>query len=82
MKYTNRTASPLGEILLAADDEGLTGLWFVEDQRDMRRGLSPDAVEGVPKRFEDARRWLDASRGASRGSVASRGCPHRLWAAR
>ena len=60
MQYANRCDSPLGEILLAADDEGLTGLWFAKDQRDMGRGLSPDAVEGEPKRFEEARRWLDA----------------------
>lgn len=28
MHYTSRYQSPLGEILLAADNIGLTGLWF------------------------------------------------------
>ena len=28
MQYTWRYASPLGGILLSADDMGLTGLWF------------------------------------------------------
>ena len=28
MQYTSRYKSPLGEILLAADEIGLTGLWF------------------------------------------------------
>ena len=29
MQYVNRCQSPIGKILLAADDTGLTGLWFV-----------------------------------------------------
>ncbi len=29
MRYLSRYSSPLGEILLAADDHALTGLWFV-----------------------------------------------------
>ena len=28
MQYTSHYASPLGDILLAADEIGLTGLWF------------------------------------------------------
>lgn len=28
MQYTSKYQSPVGEILLAADDVGLTGLWF------------------------------------------------------
>ena len=28
MKYTNYYSSPLGKLLMAADDIGLTGLWF------------------------------------------------------
>ena len=30
MIYTNHYKSPLGNILLAGDEEGLTGLWFTE----------------------------------------------------
>ena len=57
--------SPLGKMLLAADDEGLTGAWFY-GQRYFARGLE-DAEKnerrGVP--FDSpvllaARRWLDA----------------------
>ena len=29
MQYISHYSSPLGDILLAADQEGLTGLWFV-----------------------------------------------------
>ena len=28
MQYTSHYGSPIGDILLAADDIGLTGLWF------------------------------------------------------
>ena len=60
MIYTNHYASPLGEILLAADDLGLTGLWFTEGQKHMGLGLSPDAREHASPFFDEARRWLDA----------------------
>ena len=30
MIYTNDYESPLGNILLAGDNQGLTGLWFTE----------------------------------------------------
>ncbi len=29
MQYTNKYQSPLGEITIASDEKGLTGLWFV-----------------------------------------------------
>ena len=51
--------SPLGEILLAADDEGLTGLWFTEGQKYLGLGLSPKAAEGASPFFDEAVRWLD-----------------------
>lgn len=59
MIYTHRYSSPLGEIILAADDIGLTGLWFVENQRHMGEGLSPEAVERPSPFFDEAVRWLD-----------------------
>ena len=59
MIYTHRYPSPLGEILLAADDVGLTGLWFAENQRHMGAGLSPDAAERDSVFFDQATRWLD-----------------------
>ena len=59
MIYTHHCSSPLGQILLAADDEGLTGLWFVENQRHRGLGLAPEAVEHDSPFFDDAKRWLD-----------------------
>ena len=59
MIYTHRYSSPLGQILLAADDEGLTGLWFVENQRHMGEGLSAGAEERPSPFFDEATQWLD-----------------------
>lgn len=59
MIYTHRYSSPLGAIILAADDTGLTGLWFVENQRHMGEGLSPEAEERPSPFFDEAVRWLD-----------------------
>lgn len=57
MVYT-RYASPLGTILLAADEEGLTGLWF-EGQRGCpnKRLARPT---GEAPALDAARCWLDA----------------------
>lgn len=40
MLYTGYYRSPLGRLLLAADEIGLTGLWF-ERQRYFAQGLAP-----------------------------------------
>lgn len=58
MTKTMRYSSPLGGILLAADEEGLTGLWF-EGQKYFASGLSTDAAEGKSTALDAARRWLD-----------------------
>ena len=58
MHYTNRYHSPLGTILLAADDTGLTGLWF-EDQKYFAQGLDKETEEKEFSIFQTARRWLD-----------------------
>lgn len=42
MKYTDIYESPLGRMVLAADEEGLTGLWF-EGQKYFGAGLSGQA---------------------------------------
>lgn len=60
MIYTHRYTSPLGEIILAADDIGLTGLWFAENQRHMGEGLSKDAAERPSPFFDEAISWLDS----------------------
>lgn len=59
MIYTQYYTSPLGKILLAADDAGLTGLWFVENQRHMGEGLSVSAVKHSSPFFDEAAQWLD-----------------------
>ena len=49
-------ASPVGELLLAADEEGLTGLWLAGEK------YFPGAPEGAPQEtpvLEETKRWLD-----------------------
>lgn len=56
MLYTSKYDSPLGSILLAADDLGLTGLWL-ENNR-----FFPNKLESQPGETEDirdAKGWLD-----------------------
>ncbi len=50
--------SPLGGILLAADEQGLTGLWF-EGQKYFARSLPPAREERETPVLADAARWLD-----------------------
>ena len=59
MQYISRYASPLGGILLAADDAGLFGLWF-EGQKYFARCLQPPFEERLTAPLAAARRWLDA----------------------
>lgn len=58
MHYINHYHSPLGTILLAADDTGLTGLWF-EDQKYFAQGLDKETEEKELSVFQATRRWLD-----------------------
>lgn len=59
MQATTVYHSPLGPILLAADDEGLTGLWF-EGQEYYARGLDPQAEPIRTPMHDEACQWLDA----------------------
>lgn len=58
MTYTMHYDSPLGKILLAADEEGMTGVWF-EAQRYFAAKLPPENEEGTMPVLGDACRWLD-----------------------
>ena len=58
MRYIHHYLSPLGGILLAADGEGLTGLWF-EGQKYFARGLDAEHEEKALPVFSQAARWLD-----------------------
>lgn len=58
MTYTQQYTSPLGGILLAADDIGLTGLWF-EGQKFFADDLPDERIERETPILIDAKRWLD-----------------------
>lgn len=58
MQYTTKYQSPLGGILLAADEQGLTGLWF-KGAKYYARGLGAEQEARELPVFEEARRWLD-----------------------
>lgn len=63
MHYINHYHSPLGTILLAADDTGLTGLWF-EGQKYFAQGLDKETEEKEFSVFQTARRcWMFISQG-------------------
>ena len=50
--------SPVGQILLASDEQGLTGLWLHSD-RFYADNLAKDHQLGKNKYLDDAIRWLD-----------------------
>ena len=58
MTYTQHYDSPLGGILLAADKEGLTGLWF-DGQKYFARTLPKEYAESETPVLCEAKRWLD-----------------------
>lgn len=58
MTYIQHYASPLGGILLAADDIGLTGLWF-DGQKYYADNLPAEHIERETPILTDAKRWLD-----------------------
>ena len=58
MQYISHYASPLGGMLLAADDMGLTGLWF-EGQKHFARRLDGAHEEREIPLFDEVKRWLD-----------------------
>ena len=58
MRYVNQCASTIGGILLAADETGLTGLWF-EGQKYYARTLEPKHEEGDLPVFGETKKWLD-----------------------
>lgn len=58
MIYTAKTASPLGGILLAADETGMRGLWF-DGQKYFARDLPGERAELETPILSEAKRWLD-----------------------
>ena len=58
MVFTQHYASPLGDILLAADEIGLIGLWF-DGQKYFARDLPAEHTEQETCVLTEAKRWLD-----------------------
>lgn len=58
MVYTRKYKSLIGDILLAADEIGLTGLWF-EGQKYFANTLPEDYVPQETKILTEAKKWLD-----------------------
>ena len=58
MMYTLHYASPLGGILLAADEIGLTGLWF-DGEKYFADGLDPEHTAQETLILREAKLWLD-----------------------
>ena len=58
MAYTGTYHSPLGNLLLAADDTGLTGLWF-EGQKYFANTLPVGHCAQTTPILAEAKRWLD-----------------------
>ncbi len=58
MQYISHYKSPIGNILLAADELGLTGLWF-EGQKYFALYLDKEHEEKDLPVFEIAKGWLD-----------------------
>lgn len=58
MQYTATYLSPLGKILLAADDIGLTGLWF-DGEKFYAKNLAPEHEEKEVPVLGEAKHWLD-----------------------
>lgn len=58
MTYTYNYSSPAGEILLAANDNGLTGLWFY-GAKYFAAGLEDERTEKLTPVLRQTLRWLD-----------------------
>lgn len=57
MEYTTTFRSPLGNILLKADETGLTGLWFDKENSAGERSRSEQNERCLPV-FEPVLKWL------------------------
>lgn len=58
MTYTYNYSSPLGEILLAANDNGLTGLWFY-GAKYFAADLEDERTEKLTPVLRQTLRWLN-----------------------
>ena len=58
MVYTCTYKSLLGDMLLSADETGLTGVWF-EGQKYFANTLPVERVSQETKILTEAKKWLD-----------------------
>lgn len=58
MQYTSNYRSPIGDILLACDEIGLTGLWF-EGEKFYALSLENEHEPRETPVFDETKRWLD-----------------------
>ena len=58
MQYVMDGKTPLGEVLMAADEEGLAGLWFV-GQRHFAPFIDGNAMRRDLPIFDEVRQWLE-----------------------
>lgn len=58
MQYISYYDSPLGKMLLAADEIGLTGVWF-DAQKYFARCLDEAYEEKEIPLFADVKKWFD-----------------------
>lgn len=58
MTFTQHYDSPLGGILLAADEVGMRDLWF-DGQKYFARDLPAERIEQNTPALAEAKRWLD-----------------------
>ena len=58
MVYSCKYKSPLGDILVAADEVGLIGLWF-EGQKYFADTLPDEHISQETKVLTEAKKWLD-----------------------
>lgn len=68
MHYISDYQSPLGEILLAADSVGLTGLWF-KGQKYFAPSIGNDCEVKKTAPIDAAREWLDEYFSAKKPTV-------------
>lgn len=59
MTYTNQYPSPLGDMLLTGDEEGLTGLRFMDGAGHGGPWPKSDAIPREMDYFGQAKEWLD-----------------------
>ena len=58
MVFTYKYKSPLGSILLAADEVGITGLWF-EGQKYFANTLPDKHIPQETEILAEAKKWMD-----------------------